>query len=49
MPDLTDLPSAIALALAWPSGTHRVPEPLAVAHTLSRHALHGELPCDAEV
>lgn len=46
---LTDLPSAIALALAWSSGAHRVPEPLAVAHTLSRHALHGELPCDAEV
>jgi deoxyribonuclease V len=46
---LTDLASAIALALRWSSGEHRVPEPLAAAHTLSRLALHGELPCDAEV
>jgi deoxyribonuclease V len=33
--NLVDLPSAIALALAWSSGKHRVPEPLAAAHTLS--------------
>ena len=35
---LVDLESAIALALAWSSGHHRVPEPLAAAHTLSLHA-----------
>jgi deoxyribonuclease V len=44
-----DLDSAIALALRWSHGDRRVPEPLAAAHTLSRRALHGELPCDAEV
>ena len=33
---LVDLPSSVALALAWSSGRHRVPEPLAAAHTLSR-------------
>lgn len=32
---LVDLPSALALALAWSSGRHRVPEPLSAAHTLS--------------
>jgi deoxyribonuclease V len=32
---LVDLPSAIALALVWSSGRHRVPEPLAAAHTAS--------------
>lgn len=32
---LTDLDSALALALAWSSGRHRVPEPLSAAHTLS--------------
>jgi deoxyribonuclease V len=32
---LVDLPSAILLALAWSSGRHRVPEPLAAAHTRS--------------
>ena len=31
---LVDLPSALALALAWSSGRHRVPDPLSVAHTL---------------
>jgi deoxyribonuclease V len=35
---LVDLPSAIALALTWSSGRRRVPEPLAVAHTLSVEA-----------
>ena len=35
---LVDLPSAIALALAWSSGRRRVPEPLAAAHTLSLEA-----------
>jgi deoxyribonuclease V len=35
---LTDLPSAVALALAWSSGRHRVPEPLSAAHTLSLEA-----------
>jgi deoxyribonuclease V len=32
---LVDLPSALALALIWSSGRHRVPEPLSAAHTLS--------------
>jgi deoxyribonuclease V len=38
---LVDLPSALALALAWSTGRHRVPEPLSTAHTesvLSRNA-----------
>ena len=35
---LVDLPSAVALALSWSSGRHRVPEPLAAAHTLSVQA-----------
>ena len=35
---LADLDSAIALALAWSSGRHRVPEPLAAAHTMSARA-----------
>jgi deoxyribonuclease V len=35
---LVDLPSAIALALIWSSGAHRVPEPLSAAHTLSVQA-----------
>jgi len=38
---LVDLESAIALSLAWSSGRHRVPEPLAAAHTLSLHARNG--------
>lgn len=33
--NLVDLPSAIALSLAWSSGRHRVPDPLSAAHTLS--------------
>lgn len=33
---LVDLPSAIALCLAWSTGRHKVPEPLQAAHTLSR-------------
>jgi deoxyribonuclease V len=37
-----DLPSAIALALVWSSGRHRVPEPLSAAHTLSLEARNGE-------
>lgn len=32
---LVDLPSAIALSLAWSCGHRRVPEPLGVAHTTS--------------
>jgi deoxyribonuclease V len=36
--NLVDLKSAIALGLAWSSGRHRVPEPLAAAHTMSAHA-----------
>jgi deoxyribonuclease V len=36
--NLVDLPSALALALAWSSGRHRVPEPLSAAHTMSVHA-----------
>lgn len=35
---LVDLPSALALALAWSSGRHRVPEPLSAAHTMSTRA-----------
>ena len=35
---LVDLPSALALALAWSSGRHRVPEPLSAAHTMSLEA-----------
>lgn len=33
-----DLPSALALALAWSTGRHRVPEPLQAADTLSKLA-----------
>lgn len=44
-----DLDSSIALALAWSSGRHRVPEPLSAAHTLSRLALLGQVPCEREV
>ena len=36
--NLVDLESAIALALAWSSGRHRVPEPLSAAHTASVRA-----------
>lgn len=39
---LVDLPSAIALCLAWSSGEHRVPEPLAAAHTKSAKARNVE-------
>ena len=39
---LVDLGSAIALCLAWSSGRHRVPDPLAEAHTLSRVARNAE-------
>lgn len=35
---LVDLRSALALALAWSSGRHRVPEPLHAAHTMSLEA-----------
>lgn len=35
---LVDLPSSLALALAWSSGRHRVPEPLSAAHTMSVRA-----------
>ncbi|MDP2182147.1 MAG: endonuclease V [Actinomycetota bacterium] len=35
---LVDLQSARALSLAWSSGSHRVPEPLAAAHTMSVRA-----------
>ena len=35
---LVDLSSAIALALAWSTGRHRVPEPLSAADTLSKLA-----------
>lgn len=41
---LTDLDSAIALALEWSTGHRRVPEPLALAHTasvLARNAARG--------
>ncbi|MCL4078309.1 endonuclease V [Coriobacteriia bacterium Es71-Z0120] len=41
---LTDLDSAIALALEWSTGRRRVPEPLALAHTasvLARNAARG--------
>ena len=38
---LVDLPSAIALALAWSTGRHRVPEPLSAADTLSKLARRG--------
>ncbi len=42
---LVDLQSALALCLVWSTGRHRVPEPLAAAHTLSvatraAHSLH---------
>jgi deoxyribonuclease V len=40
---LTDLPSALALALAWSTGSHRVPEPLAAAHTASVRARNAAL------
>jgi deoxyribonuclease V len=36
--NLVDLESSIALALAWSSGRHRVPEPLGAAHTMSVRA-----------
>ena len=36
--NLVDLGSALALALVWSSGRHRVPEPLAAAHTASVRA-----------
>lgn len=36
--NLVDLQSALALALAWSSGRHRVPEPLSAAHTMSVRA-----------
>jgi deoxyribonuclease V len=36
--NLVDLDSSLALALAWSSGRHRVPEPLAAAHTASLRA-----------
>lgn len=39
---LVDLPSALGLALAWSSGLHRVPEPLAAAHTMSVRARNSE-------
>jgi len=35
---LVDLESSLAIALAWSSGHHRVPEPLSAAHTRSLHA-----------
>lgn len=35
---LVDLQSALALALLWSTGAHRVPEPLSAAHTLSTQA-----------
>ena len=38
---LCDLPSAIALALAWSTGRHRVPEPLQAADTASKIARRG--------
>jgi len=38
---LCDLPSAIALALAWSTGRHRVPEPLQAADTPSKIARRG--------
>jgi deoxyribonuclease V len=44
-----DLDSAIALAMRWSTGRHRVPEPLSAAHTLSRLALLGQVPCEHEV
>ena len=40
---LTDLDSALALALAWSTGSHKVPEPLAAAHTLSVKARNAAL------
>lgn len=39
---LTDLTSALALALAWSTGRHRVPEPLSLAHTMSVCTRNGE-------
>jgi deoxyribonuclease V len=36
--NLVDLDGALALALAWSSGRHRVPDPLAAAHTASLKA-----------
>jgi deoxyribonuclease V len=41
--NLVDLRSAIELALAWSSGRHRVPDPLAAAHTLSAHARNSDV------
>jgi deoxyribonuclease V len=38
---LVDLESALALAVMWSSGRHRVPEPLSAAHTLSSEARNG--------
>lgn len=35
---MTDLETSLALALAWSSGRHRVPDPLSAAHTLSLQA-----------
>jgi deoxyribonuclease V len=45
---LVDLESSIALALRWSTGSHRVPEPLAAAHTLTRLAILGDVPCERE-
>jgi deoxyribonuclease V len=39
---LVDLESAIAIALDWSSGRHRVPEPLSAAHTRSVRTRNGE-------
>ena len=36
--NLVELPRALARALAWSSGRHRVPEPLSAAHTMSVRA-----------
>jgi deoxyribonuclease V len=44
---LTDLASALALALAWSTGRHRVPEPLSLAHTMSVCTRNGEYSADA--
>jgi len=39
----TDLPSATRLCLEWSTGRHKVPEPLAAAHTASVRARNGAL------
>jgi deoxyribonuclease V len=46
--NLVDLTSALALALAWSTGRHRVPEPLSAAHTMSVRTRNEHAPGELE-